>query len=70
MFTAMLDMEHTYYRKNREKLMKTYPDKYIVIVRKHVIGAFGSHTEAYEAARKEYEVGMFIIKHLRKVVME
>lgn len=62
----MLDIEHSFYRKNREKFIKTYPDKYIVIVGKQVLGAFDSHMEAYAAIRKEYEVGTFIIKHIRK----
>jgi len=62
----MLDLEHSYYRKNRDKLIKTYPDKYIVIVGKQVLGAFDSHIEAYAAVRKEYEVGTFIIKYIKK----
>jgi hypothetical protein len=66
----MLDTEHSFYRKNRDKLIKTYPDKYIVIVGKQVLGAFDSHTEAYYAVRKEYEVGYFIIKYIRDHIQE
>lgn len=57
----MLDTETAYYNKNRHKLRELYKNKYIVIVGKKVVGVYDSHAEAYAEARKDYDIGVFLI---------
>lgn len=60
----MLDREINYYRKNRDKFKKLYSDKYVVIKGNDIIGIYESHDIAYHEARKNHEVGTFIIKYI------
>lgn len=60
----MLDREINYYRKNKEKLKKLYSDKYIIIKGNEIIGTYDTHAIAYHEARKNHEVGTFIIKYI------
>ena len=57
----MLDTEINFYNANRHKLRTQYSGKFIVIVKKQVIGAYNTHAEALAETRKSREVGTFII---------
>ena len=59
----MLNTEFKYYHDNHRELFKKYPDKFIVIKGKKVIGVYGSHSEAYRESVKTEELGTFLIQH-------
>lgn len=59
----MLEKEFQYYIDNQEQLVKKYNGKFIVIKGDSVIGAYESHSEAYQEALKKNEIGSFLIQH-------
>ena len=61
----MLETEFNYYTSHQDELVALYEGKFIAIVGEEVKGAFDSELEAYEAMKKEYAVGTFLIQHCR-----
>jgi hypothetical protein len=59
----VLDKEFKYYQKHQEELVKKYNGKFLVIKNESVYGAYDSQMEAYVNAKKEFEVGTFLIQH-------
>lgn len=59
----MLDKEFSYYRTHQSDLVKKYEGKYIVIKEETVIGVYNTQIEAYTEAKKNQEVGTFLIQH-------
>jgi len=59
----MLKQEFQYYLDNQNSLVEKYNGKFIVIKDKQVQGSYGSQSEAYETAKKSFEVGTFLIQH-------
>lgn len=62
----MLEKEFEYFKKNRESLFQTYPDKYLVIKDSGVRFAAGTFEDALSFASKEYELGSFIVQQCTK----
>jgi hypothetical protein len=58
----MLEREFKYYRDHQQELAPKYTGKYIVIVGEEVVGDYNSEIEAYNAAKKKYELGTFLIQ--------
>lgn len=58
----MLDEEYKYFEKNKEDLLKKHENKFIVIKKSQVIGAYDTEKEAYEETVKNHEVGTFLIQ--------
>lgn len=58
----MLEREFQYYREHQEELAQKYDGKYIVIIGENVVGAYDSEIEAYNEAKKDHEVGTFLIQ--------
>ena len=59
----MLEKEFQYYLDNQKELVKRYNGKFIVIKNDSVIGAYNSHSEAYNETLKKEELGTFLIQH-------
>ena len=60
----MLDIEFKYYRNNHSRLQEKYPNKFIVIKGKKVVGTYNSHSEAYYETVKNEELGTFLIQRI------
>lgn len=58
-----LDKEFHYFKEHQEELVRLYENKFIVIKDEVVVGNYDSEIEAYEAAKKDYPVGTFLIQH-------
>ncbi|OGU16988.1 MAG: hypothetical protein A2X61_07485 [Ignavibacteria bacterium GWB2_35_12] len=58
----MLHDEFQYYINNQDKLVNDYNGKYIVIKDQKVFGAYETEIEAYIEAKKEFELGTFLIQ--------
>lgn len=63
---AELDREFEYYKANKDSLVSQYEGKFIVIVGHKVIGAFDDRMEAIKNARKDHELGTFLVQHVKK----
>ena len=59
----MLDKEFKYYIANQAELVAKYPNKFIVIKNKEVIGVYDSHADAYNKTVETEELGTFLIQH-------
>jgi hypothetical protein len=57
-----LEKEYSYFLKNKEALLKSFPNKFIVIIDDEVVGNFGSQEEALKEASKKYKLGTFLIQ--------
>lgn len=63
-----LDKNREYVEKNREELLKTYADKYIVVVDQTVVAAFDNYPKAVEEAIREFgPEASFLVHHLTRV---
>jgi hypothetical protein len=59
----MLQKEFTYYLRHQSQLVKKFNGKFIVLKNEKVIGAYPSHSEAYNQTVKNEEPGTFLIQH-------
>jgi hypothetical protein len=59
----MLKQEFQYYISHQEELVEKYNGKFLVIKGESIVGAYDSHSEAYQEATKEMEIGTFLIQH-------
>ena len=58
----MLDKEYKYFNENRNRFIKKYKDKYIVIIDNKIMGAFDTMLEAITITVKNHELGTFFVK--------
>ena len=58
----MLEKEFQYYLDNKDRLIKEYTDKYIVIIGNEVVGVFDNEPEAYSSSVEKYGLGKFLIR--------
>jgi len=59
----MLENEFKYFLEHQAELVKKYNGKFLVIRGESVEGAYNTHLEAYTEAKKNYELGTFLIQH-------
>ncbi len=59
----MLDQDFRFYLENQEQLIKQYPNKFIVLKNKTVIGVYNTHLKAYQETSMKEAVGTFLIQH-------
>lgn len=59
-----LTKEFDYYVAHQDELVKQHPGKFIVIKDSGLQGVYNSQEEAYEDARKKFELGTFIIQRV------
>ncbi|MCL1945830.1 MAG: hypothetical protein FWF51_01575 [Chitinivibrionia bacterium] len=58
----MLDKEFSYYLDHQNELLKTYSNRFLVIIGEKVVADYGSMAEAYAKASSKYELGTFLIQ--------
>ncbi|MBI5021946.1 MAG: hypothetical protein HZB59_10975 [Ignavibacteriales bacterium] len=58
----MLEKEFKYYKDHQNELIEKYDGKFIVIRCERVVGAYDTELEAYNTAKKEFEIGSFLIQ--------
>ena len=58
----MLEKEIQYFNQHKTELIKSYKDKYVVIVGESVVGDYSTENEAFIAASKKHAAGTFLIK--------
>ncbi|MFH0796727.1 MAG: DUF5678 domain-containing protein [Candidatus Omnitrophota bacterium] len=61
-----LEKEYGYFLKNKENLLKLFPNKFIVIIDDEVVGNFDSQEKALKKAFKKYTLGTFLIQKVSK----
>ena len=61
--SSVLDKEWDYYTTNRDKIIKEYRDKYVVISGDRVVAAYDTRKEAYHETTKHTPLGSFMIHH-------
>jgi hypothetical protein len=54
--------DYQYFLDNRSKLIKKYPNKFLVIKNAAVIGVYDDQVTALTETSKEHELGTFIIQ--------
>jgi len=57
-----LKQEFEYYLEHQADLVRQYRGKYIVIVGKRVVGAYGSELEAVTESSKSHKLGTFLVQ--------
>lgn len=57
-----LKNEYSYFIKNKENLLKSFLNRFIVIINDKVVGDYDSQGEALKEASKKYKVGTFLIQ--------
>lgn len=58
-----LEKEFKYYLDNKDKLIKKYLNRFLVIKDEKVAGDYGSEIEAIEEGKKRFIPGTFLIQH-------
>jgi len=58
----MLEKEFKYYKDHQSELIEKYNGKFIVIQGEQIVGIYDTELEAYSTAKKEFEVGTFLIQ--------
>lgn len=61
-----LEKEYSYFLKNKDALLKSFPDKFIVIIGDEVVDNFDSQDDALKEASKKYKLGTFLIQKVSK----
>lgn len=58
-----LQKELDFFKDNQDDLVKKHGGKFLAIKNQEVLGVYESDIEAYEATKKEHELGSFLIQH-------
>ena len=61
-----LEKEYNYFLKHKDALLRSFRDKFIVIVGDEVMGNFDSQEEALKEASIKYKLGTFLIQKVSK----
>lgn len=59
----MLKDEFQYYIDNQSYLFEKYPDRYLIIQGKEVVGDFDTQIAAYNNATSRFDLGTFLLQH-------
>jgi len=62
MVDKKLEKELSYFKINQEELVKKYNGKFLVIKNQKVQGVYDSEIDAYTEAKKNFELGTFLIQ--------
>ena len=58
----MLEKEFQYFIDNQSELFKQFPEQYLVIKGKEIIGVYDNGIDAYFETQKEHEIDSFLIQ--------
>jgi len=58
----MLDKEYKYFIDNKDKFIKEYQNKFIVIKKEKIIGVYNSQDEALKESLNNHQAGTFLIQ--------
>ena len=58
-----LEKEFKFYLDHQDELVKKYNSKFLVIKEQEIVGVYNSQIEAYNEAKKKYEIGSFLIQY-------
>ena len=61
-----LEKEYKYFLENKDILIKTYENKFIIIIGEEIVSSFDSQEEALREANKKYKLGSFLIQKVSK----
>jgi hypothetical protein len=62
MANDQLQKEFEYFKANQEILVKQYEGRFLVIRDRKICGAYQTAIEAYTEAKKQFELGTFLIQ--------
>lgn len=57
-----LEKEFNYFIKNKEDLLKSFLNKFVVIINDKVVGSYDSQEKALREASKQHKAGTFLIQ--------
>jgi hypothetical protein len=60
----MLEKEYEFYIKNKDKFLKKYKNKFLVIIGEKICGVFDTKEEALAKTAREYELGTFLLQQV------
>lgn len=60
----MLEREYNYYLDNKEKLLKRYQNRVVVIKNEKILGDYDSKEKALKETAKKHELGTFLIQEI------
>ena len=58
-----LKTDYDYFVKNKDKFLTDYPDKFLVIKNKEIIGVYDDQIEAFTETTRGHKQGTFIVQH-------
>jgi len=62
MTDGLLQRELEYFKNNQTELVKKYEGKFLVIKNREIQGVYDTEMDAYTDAKKELELGTFLIQ--------
>lgn len=63
MTDGYLQKQLEYFKSHQQELVKRYEGKFLVIKDQEVKGVYDTEIEAYTEAKKQFELGTFLIQH-------
>ena len=57
-----LESEFEYYLANQDAIVEKYNGKFVVIMGKHVVGAYPNELDAVNDAKEKYGLGTFLVQ--------
>jgi len=59
----MLEKEFKYFKAHQEELVKKFEGRFLVIKDESIVGDYSTEAEAYNEAKRKFELGTFLIQH-------
>lgn len=59
-----LAVEITFYKDNKDEILKKYNGRYVVIVGNKIVGIYDKKEDAVLETMKDHEMGSFLVKHV------
>lgn len=59
-----LAVEITFYKENKDEILKKHKGRYVVIVGNKIVGTYNKKEDAVLETIKDYEMGSFLVQHV------
>lgn len=59
-----LAVEITFYKDNKDKILKKHKGRYVVIVGNKIVGIYDRKEDAVLETMKDHEMGSFLVQHV------